>query len=126
VQGRADSCAHVYRTVEVVKSAYEEKIVSASVSAFAQALATAVDTKDGVHCSSSVDVGVSSPNSSAKCWSATKVFDDNSVTNAITKAGASLNRALRMLHVPKEQLAFVQVAQSCMDMLKLRTVVSRT
>lgn len=76
------------RKIVIDEHEHKRQLVDATVTAFAQALATAVDDKDGVYCASQVDVAVSTPDSSAECWSLTEVYDDNSFTDAVAEVCA--------------------------------------
>lgn len=75
---------------DITAEDYKHHLVDATVTAFAEAIATAVDHEDGVYCESQVDVAVSTPYSNAECWSTTNVHDDNSYHSYIVTACAHL------------------------------------
>lgn len=77
-------------TVKVTKQAYQKALVKASVTAFAKALATAKDDKNGVLCQSDAETEVTGPSSSAKCVVRTKLTGDTEVTNALAEAVAKV------------------------------------
>ena len=106
------------RHITISEEDTQRQLVEASVTAFADALALAVDNSAGTACGAAVDVVVSTPDSSAQCWTTTLVQDDNSFNDAIATACVhpTAIQTCRSKHTPHR--ASIPPNESCLNAVR--------